>query len=65
MKKSCCYQCQKRHIGCQSGCPDRAAEIKRNQEEKIARQEAERIERDIDVSKQAFRRRARHAADHG
>jgi len=47
-------------VGCQTNCEDRAKEVEQNAEEKAAMAAFLKQERDIGVSKQAFRRRARH-----
>lgn len=34
-KKNCCYQCQKRTVGCHAKCPDYAAETEQRMLENI------------------------------
>ena len=58
MSVSCCYQCPRRHVGCQTGCPDREKEIAKRKKEDAARKAFLKAEGDIGASKQAFRRKA-------
>lgn len=59
MSVSCCYQCPRRHVGCQAGCPDREKEIAKRKKEDAARKAFLRQESDIGASKKAMRRAVR------
>lgn len=57
MSVSCCYQCPRRHVGCQTGCPDREKEIAKREKEKAARKAFLMSQDAIGAEKQAMRRK--------